>query len=80
MPTQRPAAAPVLQENVGTEWAVRPKILPICQTWGTTGLNIRWRVHRGGRGDEPYCESANWIIRARMTRWPHAPSSQSRIR
>ena len=30
MPTQRHAAAPVIQENVGTEWAVRPKILPIC--------------------------------------------------
>ena len=29
MPTQRPAAAPVLQENVGTEWAVRPGIQPI---------------------------------------------------
>jgi hypothetical protein len=24
------AAAPILQENVGTEWAVRPKMLP---TW-----------------------------------------------
>jgi hypothetical protein len=40
MPAQRLGAPLVLQENVGTEWAVRSKSVPICYTFSTPPVQI----------------------------------------